>query len=182
MLRWAPETVASPTAVQAVVDAHETLRRREMVAPTGLGVVWIVHAPALRLSASDSLVPELLVYMPTAVHSADDDGHETPSNWEEVVPAGLGVALAFSDVNPVVLVDEYASVGPPTELYLPTFMHEEAGQEFDAMIAVVIGGVGTVVHDSADAPTGLAPTDATAAITDTNSRALLRDMSLLQNS
>ena len=51
--------VSSPTAVQAVLEVHDTPPRLLPVVPVGLGVVWIDQLVPFQRSANVTLVPEL---------------------------------------------------------------------------------------------------------------------------
>jgi|SRR5215469_3782688 len=71
-----------PTAVQAVLDAHDTPFRKPP--PAGFGVGWMRHRVPVRCSAR--VVP--FAVPPTAVH-AEDEVHHTLV--KRPPPAGLGV-------------------------------------------------------------------------------------------
>jgi hypothetical protein len=73
-----------PTAVQAVIDVHDTPNRVLSVAPAGSGVVWIDQRAPFHRSAK--AVPE---DDPTAVQAASDV-HDTPDRALSV-SAGFGV-------------------------------------------------------------------------------------------
>jgi hypothetical protein len=60
-----------PTAMHAVITAHDTPRRRVSVAPAGFGVVWIDQLVPFQASASDVTLAPLLEY-PTATHDLAD--------------------------------------------------------------------------------------------------------------
>src|SRR5580700_6560957 len=59
----------SPTATHEVADVHDTRVSRLESAPVGLGGASTVHVVPFQRSASGTPAPELLVYVPTAVHS-----------------------------------------------------------------------------------------------------------------
>src|SRR5664279_155130 len=80
----------NPTAVQAVLDVHDTPPRLLPVVPVGLGVVWIDQLVPFQRAANVTLVPELLWSCPTAVQLVLDV-HDTPLRLLEVAPVGLGV-------------------------------------------------------------------------------------------
>jgi hypothetical protein len=91
---------AEPTAVQSLAEVHETACRLEVVAPTGLGVGWIVQTVPFHVSPSVEVVLPL-VEDPTATHD-EADGHETPLRKSS--SEGLGVAWKFQSAGPVVKV------------------------------------------------------------------------------
>ena len=75
----------APTAVQAVVDTHDTSFSKLLY--VGFGVSWIDHRLPFQCSAS--IVPP--GEFPTAVHAVGD-GHDTPASPMNVSPVGLGVS------------------------------------------------------------------------------------------
>jgi hypothetical protein len=83
-------SVNDPTAVHAVADGHDTPPRTLLVAPAGLGVVWIVQLVPFQASANVAVAAAPLVNDPTAVQTVAD-GHDTPLSWLPVAPAGFGV-------------------------------------------------------------------------------------------
>jgi hypothetical protein len=79
-----------PTAVQAVLDVHDTPMTPLPVVPVGLGVVWIDQLVPFHCSANvtSGLEP---VLDPTAVQAVLDV-HDTPLRLLlSVAPVGLGV-------------------------------------------------------------------------------------------
>src|SRR5205085_1258889 len=80
-----------PTAVQALLDVHDTPPLRTLaVAPAGLGVLWIVQLLPFQTSASVTGMPPSSVSYPTAVHAvlAVHDTSLKKSSW---APFGFGV-------------------------------------------------------------------------------------------
>jgi len=57
---------------------HDTLDRLLLSDPVGILVSWIDHSLPFHRSANASVLPALLMYLPTAVH-ASADVHETPA-------------------------------------------------------------------------------------------------------
>ena len=77
-----------PTAVQAVLDGHDTLERLLPVARAGLGMLCTVQLVPSQRSANLTKTPELFVYWPTAVQAALDE-HDTP--WScPLLTGGVG--------------------------------------------------------------------------------------------
>jgi hypothetical protein len=89
-LSWCLALTYDPTAVQAVVDGHETPFSWLALAPAGLGVSWTDQLAPSQRSARLTCVPALLVDAPTAVQAVADV-HETPFSWLDAPPSGLGV-------------------------------------------------------------------------------------------
>ena len=89
-------SAAGPTAIQAVVDAHDTATRD--VSDPALAVDWIDQLIPFHRSANASVLRPLgdgpVVKEPTAVHAVaemhDTPSRPTPSSWPE--PEGVGVA------------------------------------------------------------------------------------------
>ncbi len=77
-----------PTAVQAVLERQDTPLRLAVVAPAGLGVLWIVQLVPFHRSASIAVVPEVFVQLPTAVQAVVEK-HDTPPTLLAVAPVGL---------------------------------------------------------------------------------------------
>jgi maltooligosyltrehalose synthase len=73
-----------PSAVHEVGDVQDTPFRELDVAPTGLGVGWIVHFVPFHLSARRALSE-----FPTAVQAVWEV-HDTPSSATVVEPGGEG--------------------------------------------------------------------------------------------
>jgi hypothetical protein len=80
---YVPRLYATPTAVQAVGDAHDTAERIAFAYPEGLAVRWIDQRWPSHLSASVTSGlwslpdPSPSRYSPTAIHEFGD-GHATP--------------------------------------------------------------------------------------------------------
>jgi hypothetical protein len=68
--------VTLPTAVHAVVDAHDTPNRRLLAAPVMVGVRWIDQRVPFQCSANATPAPARLVKYPTAVQVVPD-AHDT---------------------------------------------------------------------------------------------------------
>jgi len=79
----------NPTAVQADSDAHETLDRRVLVAPSTLGVDWICQLAPFQCSAKVVVWLAWREY-PTATHAVGDV-HDTAVRNVSVASAGLGI-------------------------------------------------------------------------------------------
>jgi hypothetical protein len=82
--------VKYPTAVHAVADVHDTPASWLLLAPAGLGEVWIAQLEPFHCSVNVSCVPALSVKYPMAVHTVIDV-HDTPVSWLFIAPAGLGM-------------------------------------------------------------------------------------------
>jgi hypothetical protein len=80
----------SPTALQVLVEEHDTPARALVVAPAGLGVEGIVQLVPFQLSASGTSVLELSPESPTAVQALTE-GHDTASSGLYATSLGLGV-------------------------------------------------------------------------------------------
>ena len=76
-----------PTAMQLVLDAHETPRRTVEVAPAGLGLVTIDHVVPFQRSTNDLGTKLLSSYVPTTKQFVVPE-HDTPFRSREVVPVG----------------------------------------------------------------------------------------------
>jgi hypothetical protein len=109
----------APTAVQDVVEAHDTLTRELPVVPLGLGVDWRAQLVPSHTSAKVTL-PEVVVSYPVASQNAAE-AHDTPSSTLTVALLGSGVGWTDQ------LVPFHDSVSrlfvPPCE---PTAMQELA--------------------------------------------------------
>ena len=77
--------------MQALAEVHDTADKRLVVAPTGLGVAWIVQRVPFQCSARVPSVPALLACEPVAVHALAAE-HDTPVSPLVTAPTGLGVA------------------------------------------------------------------------------------------
>ena len=80
----------NPTAVQDLVDAHDTATSWLLVAPARCGVRWIDQLVPFHRSASVSSLFARSVKNPTAVQDLAD-AHDTARRLLLVAPAGFGV-------------------------------------------------------------------------------------------
>jgi hypothetical protein len=101
--------------VQVVEDVHDTPFRAMVVAPAGLGVLWIVQLVPSQISASVRWVLPTS-YDPTAVHAVADV-HDTPFRAMVVALAGVGV-LWIVQLVPSQISASVSGVLPTT--YAPT--------------------------------------------------------------
>lgn len=73
-----PERLSDdPTALHAVVDAHDTPDNMLSLTPGGVGVVWIDQPTPSHRSTNAAPLPALSTKDPTAVQAVDDV-HDTP--------------------------------------------------------------------------------------------------------
>ena len=139
--------VKPPTAVQLVLEVHDTLAKALALAPAALGVAWIAQLPPLHDSASVSELPPLLVYAPTAVHALGV-AHETPYRRLDLEPLGFGVACI--DQAPPLHCSARVTSVPAVLVYDATAVHCVVdGQETlrSTLLLLPAGfGVGCTVH------------------------------------
>jgi len=97
----------------------------------GFGVDWIDQLVPFQASASVTLVPELSVELPTAVHVLADV-HETPEKVLDASPAGVGVdwidQLVPSQASAKVTLGPELSAALPTASQEVEEMHETAAR------------------------------------------------------
>src|SRR5690242_20219217 len=67
-----PVPSAWPTAVQALLEMHETAWSLVDVAPAGTGTAWIVQLVPFQLSTSARDDPAAVSYDPTAMHAVPE--------------------------------------------------------------------------------------------------------------
>ena len=85
--------ILAPTAVHADGAVHETPKRELTAAPRGLGVGWMRHRLPFHCSARVTPTPEVLTYVPTAVHEVTAV-QDSQNSW----PVGtLGFGLGVID-------------------------------------------------------------------------------------
>ena len=105
-----PSELEVPTAVQAVAEVHETPSRFGLVAPVGVGVVWIVQAVPFHRSA---MVLYTVTFVdgtsnsPTAVQAVAEV-HETLSR--PLLPGYVGTGLGVGSTVQVVPFHRSAKV------------------------------------------------------------------------
>ncbi|HEU4703623.1 MAG TPA: hypothetical protein VFS37_14165 [Conexibacter sp.] len=107
-----------PTAMHAVMTAQETPLRRVLVAPAGLGVVWIDQLVPFHASASENL-PDAVLYEPTATQDVVD------TQWLACNSASVAPTGEAADWFAQVLPFQYCAYGAPTLLVTlrPTAVH-----------------------------------------------------------
>src|SRR5262245_23298941 len=85
--------ILAPTAVHADGAVHETPKRELTAARRGLGVGWMRHRLPFHCSARVTPTPEVLTYVPTAVHEVTAV-QDSQNSW----PVGtLGFGLGVID-------------------------------------------------------------------------------------
>jgi hypothetical protein len=83
-----------PTAVHEIEDVQDTPRSLLAFASLGLGVAWIDHSVPFQYSANVFLsdgIPNLMKYVPTAVHEVDEAQDTPSSSLAPFDSLGLGV-------------------------------------------------------------------------------------------
>jgi hypothetical protein len=135
------ERQASPTAMQAVADVHETALKVLIVAPGIFGVGWTVQPLPSRRAANVTSMFALFVKLPTAVH-AISDVHDT--RFSAPLAGPLGSGIAWVDQRTRSRRSARWSGIPAPSAYDPTPMH------------TVIAGHDTAANRPVVAPWGFA--------------------------
>src|SRR6266513_165859 len=83
--------ISLPPAVQTAAVGQDTARSSLASEPVGPSTAWMLQVAPFHRSASDVVVPVLLVCAPTAVQASAAE-HDTAKNPLSGWPAGLGTA------------------------------------------------------------------------------------------